>query len=203
MLKTRILSTSLELRCFRARYRALASVPVDLDYLREGRVRGFFDRRGRMLGGYVLNAGPRLRYLAALPAGTALPDGLVPEQMCEVTCIWFDRAMGTAARLSAYGVVLWDLLRHGRRHVVGGSFVPKVARIQRLGLPHGIFEGTARVGGHASWASVYYGTLGTAARGLLRLTARRLASALDRRRGRSLAPAPPRRLGYAPRASEP
>lgn len=178
-LTSRVVNTKAEATAFAAAYAERSGHPSDAGYLRQSHVRAFYDRSGQVRGGYAL-ATQDHRYLAAIP-GDACP--LPVEACCEVTHIWIDRSVATLDRVRLYGWALLDVLGSGRRYVLGGSTVAKVAKVQQQGLPYVIFRGEVVIEEQTHQAQVYYGTRWSVVRGfvvgavqrLCRRSAKRLA----------------------------
>ena len=158
------------LKAFAAEYTTRSGHSADLDYLGKSLVRGFFGTDGTLVAGYAI-ATRNHRYLAALPAGVCR---LPVEHCVEATHIWMDRSLSARARVSIYRHCLMDILRTGRRYVLGGSTVPKVVRIQQQALPKMIYDGPVIIDGIEHRGRVYCGTRWTIVRGFFVGAARRM-----------------------------
>lgn len=114
---------------------------VSMEYLENAKVRAVF-QGDKMVGGYVLASQPPFRYLDGVPLGKER-DELVRRYAngLEITSIWMDPEMRSLGRDLVYGRMIFDAVFAKKRWVVGGSRIPKVAKIQKQVIPHTIFHG--------------------------------------------------------------
>lgn len=114
------------------------------------RVVGVFDRRGRMVGGYIVNDGPNLVLLSVVPeperaAWTARVD---LADVCELNLIWRNDGIGhTAFALAVWPRIIADCVTRGRRYILGSGYANPLDRWYRALDPELIFSGPSTTSG--------------------------------------------------------
>ncbi len=161
MLWSRTLSEPHELATFQREFAQRSGNPVPLEYLRHGRVRGYFDWRGRMLGGYVVNDRLPLRYYDWLSPDERAPrptDKARPEEFVEISCIWID---GARIKYDDRGQIYLEsivvAMRTGKPYILGGTFVERVRDQQMAVMTHLFRHGVSEFRGQPAPYWVYYG----------------------------------------------
>ena len=120
------------------------SLPID--YLSTSRVVGVFDRRGQLLGGFVMRFEPPFRCLQAVPEAVKSRSPLllsVPDaQLCELTCIWRNRALSTMAFATAvWPRIILDCVRSQRKYILGLGFENRMNDTYQVWSPQLIYRG--------------------------------------------------------------
>jgi hypothetical protein len=164
MMSTRRLTTDAELRVFAERFAAVIrersggtiASQVSIEYLRRCRVRGVFDSRGEMIGGYAIGASLPLRLLEFVPEAERVlpPQGGTWDECCEIVCMWRTRALTSARMSRVWPHVVADTLRARKRFILGHS---ESARLDRFYTRRGavtLYAGPS-VNGHPSRLIAY------------------------------------------------
>ena len=144
-LTSRILSSGSEHELFAEIFESLSGSGVARDYLRRGKVRGFF-RGEQLLAGYVLNAFAPFRYYSWVPEKVSeelRQAGLVEPYGVELTCMWITKGLRQLERNRIYVQMVADAFSSGKRMIFAGSRVEKLARIQKTTLPKTVYKGAA------------------------------------------------------------
>jgi hypothetical protein len=181
-LTSRTLSIDSELESFARTFESHGGNGVAPDYLRQARVRGFF-RGDELVAGYVLNSRAPYRYSSWIPAqiGAELQQrGYLIEATCaELTCMWMGKGLRKLERNRIYVQLVADAFRSGKRFILAGSTVEKLARIQKCTLPKTVYRGESTFGGSCEmycacrYRMVAYfvaAAIGTYARDVARIT---------------------------------
>ena len=172
-LKTRSIENDPDLlEAFLKNFEMLAKNPVELSYLKRATVRGFF-KNDVLVAGYVSNKQAPYRLLNWLPEDTRyqlieqhIPGG--ESSCCELTCMWKDRSSVSYWEMNCvYVVAIYDAVRSGKRNILGGSFVNKLAVGQARILGNIVYSGPSsfRDGEHCA---VYFTTRFGALWGIVR-----------------------------------
>ena len=105
---------------------------VSLDYLRRCRVvRGVYDPRRVMIGGYAIGTTQPLRLLEFLPeaarASIRAPRGATWDDCCEITCLWRTRAISaTQMTFRIWPMLIFDALTASKPYILRGSDDPRL-----------------------------------------------------------------------------
>ncbi|MDC0661190.1 hypothetical protein [Marinobacter sp. SS21] len=134
----RVLSGEDRLRAFQQGFEAASGNAVALEYLQGARVIGLF-RRGRMIGGFVLNRGPQLRYADMLQHHCArMPFEL--SQVVEITCYFLVEKSPLLSSLAGLVIAL-ECWRSGSDYVLAGTRIEKVYRTHSRVIPNVFHQG--------------------------------------------------------------
>lgn len=157
-MKQRVLKTDAEREAFIAAY-ARRGYPVTIDYLRQCKVRAYFDK-SNIIAGYVVNAQPPFRYLGWVPADKRPAIALYDQQdrLVEIACIFNHTGNVSTLTASLYLRAILDALLTGRDLVVGGGFSRVIYAIQSQILPHLVYNGPTETFGKVQRCWIYYGT---------------------------------------------
>ena len=141
-MQAKILTSAADLEVFAHRFGKRGN-PVALDYLRRAQVRAFFDSRGNMFAGYVLNLTDPLRYIDWVPEVSRghLPMLAKHRQLGELTCIWIYGREGRVSSERIYLNAVCDALRSRASFVLGGTLSSVVYGIQSQLLPRIVYSG--------------------------------------------------------------
>jgi hypothetical protein len=120
------------------------SLPIE--YLSTSRVVGVFDSRGQLLGGFVMRFEPPFRCLQAVPEAVKSRSPLlqsVPDAgLCELTCIWRNRALSTTAFATAvWPRIILDCVRSQRKYILGLGFENRMNDTYQVWSPQLIYRG--------------------------------------------------------------
>lgn len=134
------------LETFLDRFELLSGNPLDLGYLERATVRGFF-KRDELVAGYVLNNRAPYRLLMWIPEDVR--QQLIDKNIsggehacCELTCMWKDRASISYWEMNwIYIFAIYDAVFRGKRNILGGSFVTKLANGQTRILENIVYSG--------------------------------------------------------------
>jgi hypothetical protein len=141
MLKSRWLTSERDLIDFRQNFEERSGNPLSTDYMLAAKVRGFFDQRGELIAGFIINATQPLRYFDWLSEGDREwrhGDAFRAEDFVEITCIWTKKGRIAAISLSRAQIYLESLifaLNTGKPAILGGTFIEKV-RDQQMRVMH-------------------------------------------------------------------
>jgi hypothetical protein len=155
-MKTRILRDDTELLEFARRFGARGN-PVAIEYLRRARPRAFFDRRGAMTAGYVLNRSFPLRYMEWIPRRrrSGLSPALREARCCELTCIWIERKGARCLSERVYARAVLDALLSGADYALGGTLNGIVYGMQSQVFPDLLYAGPTDYFGRQQACWVY------------------------------------------------
>jgi hypothetical protein len=147
-MRFRWLKDSATLTEYRRAFASRGGDSVSMEYLENAKVRAVF-QGSKMVGGYVLNSKQPFRYTDGVPLGEKR-DALVSRcaNAVEITCIWMDPDMRALGRDWVYGRMISDALFVQKRWVIGGSCIPRVAKIQKQVIPHTIYHGPLELPGN-------------------------------------------------------
>ncbi len=153
----RVLLLPTDLHYFRMKYEAASGGKISTDYLEKSFVRGFYNRRGEMIGGYIVNTKPSFRYLEYIPDIEVKKIPLKPntDRIAEVTCIWIERKkIDLSQRYQIYTQLIADCLKSGADYILGGAVVEKVKNIQFQILNQPLWEGVST---QSQYQWIYFG----------------------------------------------
>lgn len=113
------------------------------------------------LGGVCLNTKGNSRYFAGFsPADVAAlfqKHALKPVDLIEVGCLWLhSKSISRFERVIFYVLLLLRVLVSGKKIILGGSFIPKVAELHMKILPNLLYDGIVTVAGKQANAKFYY-----------------------------------------------
>jgi hypothetical protein len=145
-MKQKWIQTDSELNKFISIFDRISGNPLDKSYLKAAQVRGFYINN-ELVGGYVINVKQPLRYFEWVPhsnrENARVNKHLDQGKSVEITCIWGDQTKTSRLkRRWIYWMCVFDAMRTGQTWIVGGSTIPKVAKIHRQVLPKLIYSGT-------------------------------------------------------------
>ncbi|WP_163831666.1 hypothetical protein [Spartinivicinus ruber] len=154
---TKIIKDKQGLQEFKNKYYHVSGNNVDSKYLEKASiVRGIYNKKSEIIGGYVLNSNIPHRYLSDIPK-EALLQSKIPSKnnLVEGCCIWMNNELSSFKRGWIYLLTFYDYCSLGKRYMLGASIEPKVVKLQRLVFPTVLYEGPIA---HAPWCCMYYGT---------------------------------------------
>jgi hypothetical protein len=172
------LRDSRDLRRFQERYRDVTGVSIDEEYLARADVYCLVTDAGEFNGGVIVNTTDPLRYELYLSERQRREVCFFDDRrgdMVEITCLWINSAVFATPR-SRSRIQLLALTKaflSGKKYVLASTFSEKLARIQRLGFPHLIFEGNTEYFGRPMFHWLYYGTKTSICIGVLKELRRR------------------------------
>jgi hypothetical protein len=139
---SRILSGNDDYSTFRTKFMERGN-SVTLEYLRNSRVRGFFEADGTMVAGYAINTRRPLRYEEWIPAPSLekIPKFTMNKDLCEITCIWIAGKNGRITSQLIYLRSVIDALGSGAAYILGGTVRSAVFGIQTQSLPEILYDG--------------------------------------------------------------
>lgn len=132
MLKSRWLVTDQELNEFRREFESRSGNPLSSEYMAAAQVRGFFDRSGDLIAGFIINTAQPLRYFDWLPESERKwhsGDEFKAEDFAEITCIWNKKGripMISASRAQIYLESVFFAVATGKPAILGGTVIEKV-----------------------------------------------------------------------------
>jgi hypothetical protein len=132
MLKSRWLTSERDLIDFRRNFEDRSGNPLSSEYMVAAKVRGFFDRRGELIAGFIINATQPLRYFDWLPESDRewrRGDVFKAEDFVEITCIWTKKGRIPAissSRAQIYLESLFFAVKTGKPSILGGTVIEKV-----------------------------------------------------------------------------
>ena len=141
-MKSKVLTDEQALLYFAQRFKERGN-DVQLDYLRQSKVRAFFDAQGNMFAGYACNQQRPLRYEEWIPGEerTAIPLFGSRKKLSELTCIWIAGKQGRISSELIYLRSVIDALASGADFILGGTLSPVVFGIQTQSLPAMVYSG--------------------------------------------------------------
>lgn len=141
-----ILKSRLELQGFKSAYTKLSGAEISNEYLEQARVVGFFDEKRVLQAGYIVNAKAPFRYLSYIPEGEKSSISgydYLSHNATEITCIFMHKKnLDSWQRLQVYANSGLDAQATGKKFLLGGSNVAKIARIQKLAMRHDLWSGS-------------------------------------------------------------
>jgi hypothetical protein len=140
----RILYSTDALNHFRTTYESLSDGWISDEYLSKGTIRGFFDNKGRLVGGYIVNTTPEFRYISVIPEHDReeLPINVDADRIAEVACIWMTpNQRPPLLRYKIYTQAALDAFKTDSTYILGGTYVEKVRRIQQRVMKHDLWHG--------------------------------------------------------------
>lgn len=145
----KLLSGETRLEAFRQAFEEASGNQVSMDYLQNARVIGLY-RRGRMIGGFVLNRGPALRYAGMLGEhADKLPCRL--DEVTEITCYFLTERSPFLSSLAGL-IIAFECWRSGSPYILAGTRIEKVYRTHSRVLPNVFHQGLVEVAGsHQYW----------------------------------------------------
>lgn len=136
---------------------------ANVAYLQKGDTYVFYRNNApdEWLGGFCLNTENGFRYLAGFKPtdATALlqEHSLKSVDIIEVGCLWlYSKSISQFERVIFYMLLLIRVLLSGKKIILGGSFIPKVAELHMKILPNLLYDGIVLVAGKQANAKFYY-----------------------------------------------
>lgn len=127
-----------QLTSFKEGFEQASGNAVSMDYLYGARVFGLY-RKGKMIGGFVLNNGPQLRYAAMLGQQCAqLPFSL--SEVVEITCYFLTEKSPFHCSLAGLIIAL-ECWRSGQNYILAGTRIEKVYRTHSRVIPNVCYQG--------------------------------------------------------------
>lgn len=149
----KLLSGTTRLEAFRQAFEQASGNKVSMDYLANARVIGLY-RKGQMIGGFVLNRGPELRYAGMLEEHVEkLPCGL--EEVTEITCYFLTEKSPFLCSLAGL-VIAFECWRSGSPFILAGTRIEKVYRTHSRVLPNVFHQGLVDVAGSRQYWWFYW-----------------------------------------------
>lgn len=120
-------------------------VELSLETLNTGLVRGFFNSKEELIGGYVIRSGQNLRAFSFLSKEQRANIALRDFECCEIACMWNHKEkLSPFDTAKLYFHSHWDAALLGKRYVVAGTIVPQVRRRIQKTLVKQLWSGTVQ-----------------------------------------------------------
>lgn len=123
---------------------------VSIEYLRRCRVKGVFDKRGNMIGGYSIGTSLPLRLLDFVPeeerASLRPPRGASWEDCCEVVCMWRSKALSSSKMTRVWSRAFIDTVTSGKRIVLGHNENPSLDKMYNQMGAETLYQGLSAKG---------------------------------------------------------
>jgi hypothetical protein len=122
-MKTKILSTMTECKEFAEKCDRKLELNYPIDFLLNAKVRAFYNRRGEMIGGYVLNYNNRFRVIESLPDHVKRDSPWVSKEVLsntyEVTGLWLDHESRDIGTSFVFWFIMYkDMIMTRRKYLV-------------------------------------------------------------------------------------
>jgi hypothetical protein len=114
------------------------------------RVVGVFDRAGAMVGGYIVNRGPKLVLLSVVPEAQreAWLRRVPLEAQAELNLIWRNKGIGhTTFALLVWTRIIWDCITCGRPVILGSGYENPLNRWYKILEPEMVYSGPSATSG--------------------------------------------------------
>ncbi|SDX01752.1 hypothetical protein [Marinobacter mobilis] len=132
------LTDEAQLTAFKEGFEKASGNSVSMDYLYGAGVFGLY-RKGTMIGGFVLNNGPQLRYAAMLgPHCAQLPFSL--SDVVEITCYFLTERTPFHCSLAGLIIAL-ECWRSGQSYILAGTRIEKVFQTHSRVIPNVFHQG--------------------------------------------------------------
>lgn len=159
------------LKNFQTLYQQKSNVSLSLEYLKQGHPM-LFVRKGKIIGGYVLNTQAPYRYLSIFDEQQKeilLKSHLLKEEeLIEITCIWMNQRITSFAWVYYYLFMflhtLYLAISLNKKRIIGGSVLPKIQLVQRQILTKPIYisfikKGQELIGKSDGLVMIYYNSV--------------------------------------------
>lgn len=153
----KLLTFMVEKNQYRQTYETLSGGKISDEYLAQGQVRAFYNRKNEMVAGYIINSTPNFRYIDYIPEAdrTHLAIDIQNDKIMEITCIWIKKEkLERGQRHAIYLQLIQDCLATDTDYVLGGSVVEKIRDLQQSVLRHALWEGMST---KSQYQWVYFG----------------------------------------------
>lgn len=137
---------------------------VKVPYLQQGDT--YIFRRTKQpdewLGGFCIYSGNNSRYFEGFSSEETdemlAKHGINQKDLVEVGCLWLNsKSISKTERYLFYLLLIFKVLVSGKKIIMGGSFIPKVAELHMKILPNLLHEGVVTIAGKSSVAKFYFG----------------------------------------------
>jgi hypothetical protein len=137
---------------------------VKVPYLQQGETYIFHraNQPDKWLGGFCINTESNWRYFGGLSPKEIVDmlakHGINQKDLLEVGCLWLNsQSISKTERYFFYLLLIFKVLASGKKIIMGGSFIPKVAELHMKILPNLLHEGLVTVAGKTKVAKFYFG----------------------------------------------
>lgn len=146
-LKSALIDSDELLLQFKNRANDLIGVDFPTSYLKQGLVRGFFNRKGELVGGYALITEGPFRTVRSLPDTSYLT--YCENDVFEVTALWMDKSVKTGFLRSLFWIkFISDVfsIKDKKYYIYAyGLYNLKLRRIYRKANPDIIYRGPVKM----------------------------------------------------------